>query len=910
MSVGKAKFPLVRLLLSAALACAGLTAVSLAPAAAAAVPELDPLECLSDQIKGAGCAKQVQGIYQPTAIATSPDGANVYVVTSGSAASGSQLTSLDRNTSTGALELRATTDMRTVPSLAGANGVAVSPDGQNVYVSASSSLSKGAVTVFQRDPATGALAFGQCWAETVHGDCTKAFPESGALIGARGIAAGDGFVYITAYSSGVNPGTLTVMDRDAADSGRLVPRTNGSTSAPNAFGVAVSPVSFRHVYVTDGSASTGAVRWFMEQSGVWKEQACWTGRADPAAGCKRVATELQGARGLAISADGGWIFVASQASGSLTALEDRGGQNFDVKKCWSAAGSSDCTKVEALKGARSVAVTADTTSVYVAASLQGGSDLNSMSAFAGSSVGAWRYDDCWQSGTRFRSCTSLPKGSSYGANGVTASGDDGNVYLLGSQSRSNAITVFDRGPHLDYASGVGQVGVPLSPLVPHVHNITSPPTYAVVGGSTLPPGLALDTRTGVISGTPTSPGTTYATIRVTGSDGQNTTSSVRIAISDQPVPPGLSYPDGKGRQGVALDPLVPHTSGFPGLPTYSLKSGKLPDGVTLDPSTGVITGTPTNSGSFAATVTATNGADSADAQVSVIVKAVSAPHLDYPSGQGQVGKKIDPLAPHTFDVPPPQKYSVTKGSLPDGLKLDSDSGVISGTPTKKGNNAFTVTVTGGSASASAGVEIDVSDKPLDPALSYPDGRGEQGRKLVPLTPHTSGLTGNLSYRLVGGELPQGVSLSTSSGDISGKPFNTGTFSATVQVSGDEGSATAKVSLQIRKGAGTWTRLNVKALGQYKKLPVGQATKVIKKVSSDGAVTVSTKCRVKGATVNKYCRTAVSKRHHVTVTPRCNSKVSYSVTIRAKKPGAHLNKWQRTWKVDPKPRRACSAKGTG
>lgn len=39
------------------------------------------------------------------------------------------------------------------------------------------------MTVFQRDPATGALAFGQCWAETVHGDCTKAFPESGALIG-------------------------------------------------------------------------------------------------------------------------------------------------------------------------------------------------------------------------------------------------------------------------------------------------------------------------------------------------------------------------------------------------------------------------------------------------------------------------------------------------------------------------------------------------------------------------------------------------------------------------------------------------------------------------------------------------------------------------------------------------------
>ena len=111
MSAPLNKFLLVRLLLAAALACVGLTVVSMAPAAATA-PSLDPLECLSDQTKGASCAKRVDRLYQPIAIASSPDGTNVYVVTLGSLTSGSQLTTFDRNPSTGAVTLRATTSQK------------------------------------------------------------------------------------------------------------------------------------------------------------------------------------------------------------------------------------------------------------------------------------------------------------------------------------------------------------------------------------------------------------------------------------------------------------------------------------------------------------------------------------------------------------------------------------------------------------------------------------------------------------------------------------------------------------------------------------------------------------------------------------------------------------------------------
>ena len=40
----------------------------------------------------------------------------------------------------------------------------------------------------------------------------------------------------------------------------------------------------------------------------------------------------------------------------------------------------------------------------------------------------------------------------------------------------------------------------------------------------------------------------------------------------------------------------------------------------------------------------------------------------------------------------PYTWSIARGNLPDGLTLDAVSGVISGTPTKKGNYNFTVQV--------------------------------------------------------------------------------------------------------------------------------------------------------------------------------------------------------------------------
>jgi hypothetical protein len=59
-------------------------------------------------------------------------------------------------------------------------------------------------------------------------------------------------------------------------------------------------------------------------------------------------------------------------------------------------------------------------------------------------------------------------------------------------------------------------------------------------------------------------------------------------------------------------------------------------------------------------------------------------------------------------------YTVTDGSLPDGLQLSSTTGVITGTPTTQGSHTFTVTVAGAQGmSCSKEISITIAASPWD-----------------------------------------------------------------------------------------------------------------------------------------------------------------------------------------------------
>jgi hypothetical protein len=148
----------------------------------------------------------------------------------------------------------------------------------------------------------------------------------------------------------------------------------------------------------------------------------------------------------------------------------------------------------------------------------------------------------------------------------------------------------------------GTVGTPYSCQL-SASGGTSPYSFAIIGGA-LPPGLSLNTSTGVISGTPLSGGTFTYTAQVTDAAAgtAQVTCSTTIAA---PVSLACGTCGNPATVGVAYSCALVVTGGVPPY-TFSLVGGSLPPGTTLDPTYGVVYGTPTTAGSYSFTVRVTD----------------------------------------------------------------------------------------------------------------------------------------------------------------------------------------------------------------------------------------------------------------------------------------------------------------
>ena len=139
-----------------------------------------------------------------------------------------------------------------------------------------------------------------------------------------------------------------------------------------------------------------------------------------------------------------------------------------------------------------------------------------------------------------------------------------------------------------------------------------PYTWSVLG--VLPPGLTLAPSTGVISGQPTTAGTSTFTVKVLDNTGASQTQSVSLAVN----PGGVSslvitntaFPNGAAGQ--LYQPQLLTTSGgcvtpFSPAPSFTVSGGALPAGLTIQTNSDgsrSIAGTPTTTGAFNFTLTA------------------------------------------------------------------------------------------------------------------------------------------------------------------------------------------------------------------------------------------------------------------------------------------------------------------
>ncbi|MBS7787515.1 CotH kinase family protein, partial [Flavobacterium sp. CYK-55] len=316
----------------------------------------------------------------------------------------------------------------------------------------------------------------------------------------------------------------------------------------------------------------------------------------------------------------------------------------------------------------------------------------------------------------------------------------------------------------------------------------------------LPAGLTLNTSTGVISGTPTvvSPTTTYT---ITGTKASGSVTFGVVINVNEAAPSNLSYPSPNVfTVNSAIPNLNPSVSGGAVL-SYSVLPA-LPNGLSMNVLTGVISGTPTaEQGASTYTVTATNSGGSASFGIVISVNDVAPSNLSYPTPNiFTKNTAISNLTP-TVSGGSVTSYSIAP-ALPNGLNLNISTGVISGTPAQI-SSITTYTITAANAFGSTTFDLQITVKDIAPsALSYNSPNiFTKDVTIGNLNPTVSG--GAVVQYVVSPALPAGLSIDATTGIISGTPTNiTSSATYTVTASNSGGSASFGVVITVRDVAPT------------------------------------------------------------------------------------------------------------
>lgn len=233
------------------------------------------------------------------------------------------------------------------------------------------------------------------------------------------------------------------------------------------------------------------------------------------------------------------------------------------------------------------------------------------------------------------------------------------------------------------------------------------PTFAVTSGA-LPPGVTIDSTSGALSGTPTVAGLYHATITATNLAG-GASQDVDIRIDESPAfTSATTFSFTLGTAGSA----VVTTSGSP-IPTIALTSGTLPAGlsfVDMLNGTATVSGTPTESGVFSITLTATGHGTAAQNVTVVVVEAPT--FVSETPPQFVVGTPAS-FTVHTRGWPRPA-LTIDAGSLPAGLTFaDNGDGTasIAGTPTAADDTTLTLSATSSSGTTSRTLHLSVAQSP-------------------------------------------------------------------------------------------------------------------------------------------------------------------------------------------------------
>jgi hypothetical protein len=219
--------------------------------------------------------------------------------------------------------------------------------------------------------------------------------------------------------------------------------------------------------------------------------------------------------------------------------------------------------------------------------------------------------------------------------------------------------------------------------------------------------------------------------------------------------------------------------------SWSITSGILPPGLSINSSTGAIGGTPTTAGTYAFTVIVADSTSpsgqTASLGVAITITSPSLSAISCSLGPGTVGLPYSGNCFVSSGGTQPDAWSAS-GNVPPGLFVNASTGAISGTPTTAGTYTFTLTVTDSTSPANQrvfqAITIIINAPALGP-ISCAPGTGTVG---IGYSGTCSGSGGTTPYTWsIAGNLPPGLSLNSGTGGISGTPTAAGSFAFTVTV---------------------------------------------------------------------------------------------------------------------------------
>jgi uncharacterized protein (TIGR03437 family) len=362
---------------------------------------------------------------------------------------------------------------------------------------------------------------------------------------------------------------------------------------------------------------------------------------------------------------------------------------------------------------------------------------------------------------------------------------------------------------------------------------TPPYTWSTNGG--LPAGLSLNSTTGIVNGTPTTPGSYSFIATVTDSLGASVSQTFAIMVVTSgagPVITNSGFPPGV--VGTAYTQTLTSTLGtcvspFYPIPKFILSSGSLPPGLSIQSSSNsyTIAGTPTTAGTYNFTLTATDACGNAGmANFAITITQTAGPVLTAaPTSLAFSAPYMSTIEPATQNISlagtASLSYTATASTTSGGnwLVLTNPSGMTPGTLTAGVANtsqlapgsyygAIIVSSSSGAGSLTIPVSLTVSTpgslniSPLTIAVTLPNGGTTTSQQTLLFSSAGVPVTYTASASTVSGGAwlsvtpNAGTSPASLAAIVNAAGLNPGTYNGTITVVTIYGNLTVSVALTV------------------------------------------------------------------------------------------------------------------